>query len=297
MALLEDPGQQIEERLPERRVYGMQPTVEAALRDRLPDVAVVVQKRAAGLDVTAKECGGRKSYGHHLGGGQVILRIVAVTCGLQELLAEVIGGDYGIVQSVLPIQREGFRRPSDREDILYRDRGQLGLFSGTLGGVSRGGDEFDEAIYLVGEHGHEDPHHQEQRHQYPQVGEPYGEGALHEPVSALEPVYGRVEHRRQKEGDHEPADEGPDLPQEEERAKHHSRGQEGYGHCANHLSRRGTCPTSILAWHGRVRFRRCRFGLRLRLRLGVPLWVLVLVHGASLQHGRVGYLHLLLGFP
>src|SRR5215210_9199886 len=54
MALLEDPGQQIEERLPERRVYGMQPTVEAALRDRLPDVAVVVavvvQKRAAGLD-------------------------------------------------------------------------------------------------------------------------------------------------------------------------------------------------------------------------------------------------------
>src|SRR5215210_1420578 len=23
--------------------------------------------------------------------------------------------------------REGFRRPSDREDILYRDRGQLGL--------------------------------------------------------------------------------------------------------------------------------------------------------------------------
>jgi len=130
MALLEDPGQQIEERLPERRVYGMQPTVEAALRDRLPDVAVVVQKRAAGLDVTAKECGGRKSYGHHLGGGQEDLRIVAVTCGLQELLAEVIGGDYGIFQSVLPIQREGFRRPSDREDIVYRDRGQLGLNMG-----------------------------------------------------------------------------------------------------------------------------------------------------------------------
>src|SRR5215211_4701341 len=24
--------------------------------------------------------------------------------------------------------REGFRRPSDREDIVYRDRGQLGLY-------------------------------------------------------------------------------------------------------------------------------------------------------------------------
>src|SRR5215208_5266330 len=99
------------------------------------------------------------------------------------------------------------------------------------------------------------------------VGEPYGEGALDEPVSALEPVYGRVEHRRQKEGDDEPTDEGPDLPEQEERAKHHGRGQEGYGHRAHHLSRRGACPTSILAWHGRVRFRRCRFGLRLRLRL------------------------------
>jgi hypothetical protein len=28
--------------------------------------------------------------------------------------------------------REGFRRPSDREDILYRDRGQLGLFITTF---------------------------------------------------------------------------------------------------------------------------------------------------------------------
>src|SRR5215204_1910659 len=28
-------------------------------------------------------------------------------------------------------EREGFRRPSDREDIVYRDRGQLGLHSCT----------------------------------------------------------------------------------------------------------------------------------------------------------------------
>src|SRR5215211_1409976 len=89
----------------------------------------------------------------------------------------------------------------------------LDVLRRTLGGVGRGADELDEAIYLVDQHGHEDPHHQQQRHQYSQVGEPYGEGALHEPVSALEPVYGRVEHRRQKEGDNKPTDEGPDLPE------------------------------------------------------------------------------------
>src|SRR5829696_3917773 len=120
-------------------------------------------------------------------------------------------------------------------------------------------------------------------------------------VAPLEPVYGRVEHRRQEEGDYEPTDEGPDLPEQEERAKHHGHAQEGYGHRAHHLGWRGARPPGIHAWHGSVGFRGCRFGvrlcLRLRLRLGVPLWVLVLVHGASLQHGRVGYLHLLLGFP
>ena len=65
----------------------------------------------------------------------------------------------------------------------------LDVFRRPLRGVGRGGDEFDQTIYLVDQHGHEDPHHQEQRHQYSQVGEPYGEGALHEPVSALQPVY------------------------------------------------------------------------------------------------------------
>jgi hypothetical protein len=107
----------------------VQPAVEATLGDRLFYVAVLIQKRAARLDVAAEECSGRKSCGHHLGGGEADLRIVAVARGLQELLAEVVGGGYGIVHSVLPIQREGFRRPSDREDIVYLDRGQLGLIN------------------------------------------------------------------------------------------------------------------------------------------------------------------------
>ena len=105
-----------------------------------------------------------------------------------------------------------------------------------------------------------------------QVGERYGEGALHQPVAALEPIDSRVEHRRKEEGDDEPADEGPDLPEQEERAKHHGRGQEGYGHRAHHLRRRGACPPSILVWHGGVGFRsRCRFGFRLRFCPGAPI--------------------------
>ena len=46
------------------------------------------------------------------------------------------------------------------------------------------------------------------------------------------------------------------LPEQEERAKHHRRSQEGYGNRAHHLRRRGACPPSILAGHGRIRFRR-----------------------------------------
>jgi hypothetical protein len=51
-----------------------------------------------------------------------------VSGGLQELVAQAIGGGYGIFQFVLSI-REGFGRPSDREDIVCPDRGQLGLLS------------------------------------------------------------------------------------------------------------------------------------------------------------------------
>src|SRR3712207_6710107 len=84
---LENFGQHIEERSPEGWVYGVQPSVEATLANRLLDVSVLVQKRAARLDVPAEECAGHKSYGHHLGGRQENLRIVTVACGLQELLA------------------------------------------------------------------------------------------------------------------------------------------------------------------------------------------------------------------
>jgi hypothetical protein len=82
MASLEELGQQIEEHLPAGWVYGAQPTAEAALRDRLVDITVLVQKRAARLDVAAEERGSRNGRGHHLGGGQDDLRIVAVGCGL-----------------------------------------------------------------------------------------------------------------------------------------------------------------------------------------------------------------------
>jgi hypothetical protein len=44
MGLLEGLGQQIEERPPKVRVYGMQPPVEATLGDRFVDVAVLIQK-------------------------------------------------------------------------------------------------------------------------------------------------------------------------------------------------------------------------------------------------------------
>jgi len=83
----------------------VQPAVEAALGDRFPYVAVLVQKRAARLEVTAEEGGANESYGHHLGCGQARLGVVAGSDGLEELVAEVVGGGYGIFQCVLPIQR------------------------------------------------------------------------------------------------------------------------------------------------------------------------------------------------
>jgi hypothetical protein len=135
--VLEDFGQHIEERSPEAGIYGVQPTVEATFGDRFWYLSVLLQKRAARLKIAGEESAGHKRYGHHLGGGQPGLRVVAVADGLQELVAQVVDGEYGIFQSVLPIQREGFRRPSDREDIVYRGRGQLGLSSYPEGGNAR----------------------------------------------------------------------------------------------------------------------------------------------------------------
>ncbi len=85
--MLENFGQQIEERSPEAGVYGVQPSVEATFGDRLWYVAVLVQKRAARLEVAGEEGAGHKRYGHHLGGGQTDLWVVAVAYCLQELVA------------------------------------------------------------------------------------------------------------------------------------------------------------------------------------------------------------------
>jgi hypothetical protein len=118
--VLENFGQHIEERSPEGWVYGAcSRRLKRLFGDRLWNVSVLlVQKRAARLEVAGEEVGaGHEGYGHHLGGGQTDLRVVEVADGLQELVAGVVGGGYGIFQSVLPIQREGFRRPSDREDM------------------------------------------------------------------------------------------------------------------------------------------------------------------------------------
>jgi len=102
---LETFGQHIEERSPKAGIYGVQSSVEAALGDSLGYVAVFVQERAARLEVTGEEGAGHEGYGHHLGGGQTDLRVIAMADGLQELVAQVGGGGYGIVHSVLPIQR------------------------------------------------------------------------------------------------------------------------------------------------------------------------------------------------
>ncbi len=87
MGLLERFGQKIEERLPQRGLYGMKPPVEATLGDRLVDVSVLLEERAGPLDVPTEEGGCDKGCAHHLGGGKADLLVVAVAYRLQELLA------------------------------------------------------------------------------------------------------------------------------------------------------------------------------------------------------------------
>ena len=132
-------------------------------------------------------------------------------CYLSAGGQEVLEHSAQLLPELVQLVAEPLEEPT--KSVLLGE--PFNVFRRPLGGIGRGGDKFDEAIYLVGEHGQEDPHHQEQRHQYSQVGERYGEGALDQPVSALQPVYGRVEHRRQKEGDHEPTYEGAHLPEQE----------------------------------------------------------------------------------
>lgn len=78
IVVLEVFGQQIEERSPEVRVYGVQPAVEAALRESLIDVAVLIQERSSRLDVATEKGAGDERYAHHLGCGKADLRVVAV---------------------------------------------------------------------------------------------------------------------------------------------------------------------------------------------------------------------------
>ena len=75
-------------------------------------------------------------HGHHLGGGEPDLRVIPVVDGLRELFAQAVDGDDSTVHFVLSIQREGFRRPSDREDIDYPDRGPLGLQYQAIGFIA-----------------------------------------------------------------------------------------------------------------------------------------------------------------
>jgi hypothetical protein len=80
--------------------------VEAALADHLLHVGVLVEEPASLVDVGTEEGRGHQRNGHHFGGGEPDLRIVAMVDGLQEVVAQAVDGGYGIVQGVLPI-REG----------------------------------------------------------------------------------------------------------------------------------------------------------------------------------------------
>ena len=109
VVVLEDFGQQIKERSPQARVYSGQPSVEAAFGDRFWYVAVLIQERAARLDVAAKEDSREQGYAHHFGGRQTDLWVVVLAGGFQEVVAQAVYGGYGIVHCCpLGPEREGF---------------------------------------------------------------------------------------------------------------------------------------------------------------------------------------------
>ena len=103
MGVLEGLGQKIEECPPEAELYGMEPSVEASLGDCLLDISVLVQKRPRLLDIAAEEGSREKGCAHHLDGAEADLLVIAMAYCVQGLLAEVVGGDYGIVHLVLPV--------------------------------------------------------------------------------------------------------------------------------------------------------------------------------------------------
>src|SRR5918993_938520 len=88
MGLLEGLGQKIEECPPEAELYGMEPSVEASLGDRLVDISVLVQKRPRLLDIAAEEGSRDKGCAHHLGGGEAELLGIAMGYLGPETLAK-----------------------------------------------------------------------------------------------------------------------------------------------------------------------------------------------------------------
>ena len=97
LALFERRGEQIEEGAPERLGDGVKPSVEPTLAYHCWHVAMLVKGKAASMDVAAEEGRRAQSRRHHFGRREVCLRIIPVSCGLQELLAQAVDGGYGIV--------------------------------------------------------------------------------------------------------------------------------------------------------------------------------------------------------
>jgi hypothetical protein len=110
--------------------------VEATFADHLLHVAVLVEEQAILVDVAGEEGGTHQRHSHHPGGGEPDLRVIPVANGLRELFAQAVDGDDSTVHLVLSIQREGFGRPSDREDIDYPDRGPVGLQYQAIGFIA-----------------------------------------------------------------------------------------------------------------------------------------------------------------
>jgi hypothetical protein len=160
---------------------------------------------------------------------EVADRLTQLAANVTELLAEPLEDP---TQPVLP---------GEPLEVLRRPLRRLG----------HSDDEVAQPPYLVDQQGDEDTRHEQQPHHQRQVNEQDGERAPDQPVTPLQPVDRGVEHRRQEEGDDEPADEGAYLPEQEEGAQRHGRGQDGQGHGPHHLGRRGANPHAPAPCTGR----------------------------------------------
>jgi hypothetical protein len=106
----------------------MQPMVEAAFTDHLWHVAVLLVEEPAGfVDVGAEEGCSYQWDSHDFGCCKPNLGIVVEAVdGLQEVLTQAVDGDYGIVDHILLILKEGWVS-FESGGYYYQDRGQLGL--------------------------------------------------------------------------------------------------------------------------------------------------------------------------